>query len=200
MSSAEIKRGEKYSEFLKSKEKLEELHKKLIEKAISVIKPLRVLDKINEENLKGKGKVIKESLSCLEIFNLDWTDSYVELSGYLRHQITIAFCSFLIGPNQVIKNVDQLFRHNTDNPKGTVYPGFVVLGGSEAKAIRNDWENIVSLNPDVSTVFRIPTRLGKITKANLIKKIKPSLEEALRKAYCNSALVLHPTSMIKFNL
>ncbi|PIU33027.1 hypothetical protein COY29_00125 [Candidatus Woesebacteria bacterium CG_4_10_14_0_2_um_filter_39_14] len=194
MTSVEIQKGEgKHPEFLKGKEKLEELHKKLIERAISVIKPASILNGINKEFLKSKGEVIKQSLPCLKIFDLDWTDCYVELSGYhLRHQITIAFCSFLVGPNQVIKNVNQLLYDDT--PKGAVYPGFAVLGGPEAKAIRNDWgdiagvKNISSLNPDTSTVFGIPIRLREINKANLIKGRELSLKEALRKALINSAL------------
>ena len=184
-----------YPKFLKRKEEVEKLHKELIKEEISVIKPLGVLNRINKEFLKGKGKVTKQSFPYLKIFDLSWTECYVELSGRrFRHQITIAFCSFLIEPNQVIKNVDQLFRNDTDTPKGTVHPGFVVLGGSEAKAIKDDWGNIVgvknvfSLNPNLSTVFEIPTRLEEINKANLIKEIKPSFEEALRKAYRNSAL------------
>ena len=182
------------SKFLKRKKEVEKLHKELIKEEISVIKPLGVLNRINKEFLKGKGKVTKQSFPYLKIFDLSWTECYVELSDYRRHQITISFYPFLIEPNQVIKNVDQLLSNDTDTPKGTVHPGFVVLGGSEAKAIKDDWGNIVgvknvfSLNPNLSTVFEIPTRLEEINKANLIKEIKPSFEEALRKAYRNSAL------------
>ncbi len=190
--TAEIQRGRKYPEFKEKKARLEEFHQKLVERAISTIKPLKVLDRVNDEFLKGRGEATKKSLQCLKTFNLDWTNCYIEISRYSRHQITIAFCPFLVGPNQVIKNVDQLFCNDT--PQGTIYPGFVVLGGSEAKKIRNDWENIIgaknisSLNLDVSTVFEIPTRLGKINKANLIKGIGPLFENAIRKAYSNSTL------------
>jgi hypothetical protein len=190
--TAEIQRGRKYPEFRERKTRFEEFHQKLVERAISVIKPLKVLERVNDEFLKSRGKVTKESFQCLENFNLGWTDCHIEADYYRRHQITIAFCPFLVGSNQVIKNVDQLL-HN-DTPKGTVYPGFVVLGGSEAKAIRNDWENIgetkniSSLNPDVSTIFQIPTRLGKINKANLIKGVEASFNQALQKAFLNSAL------------
>jgi len=195
MSSVEIKREEekKYSKLLKRKQEVEKLHQKLIEKAISVIKPISVLDKINNDFLKGRGEVTKQSLPYLELFDLGWSNYYIEADYCVHHQITIAFCRFLVGPNQVIKNVKQLLCKDT--PKDTIYPAFVVLGGSEAKAIRNNlWDNVVvkniySLNPDVSTtVFEIPKLLGKINKTNLIKSIEPSFEDAIKKAYSNSAL------------
>ena len=165
-----------HPEFLKRKAKLKKLHKKLIEREISIIKPLRVLNGIKKEFLKGKGKVLKQSFDYVENFNLRWTEwSIVEQSGYrVPHELSITFYHFMFESNQVIKSVD------------LACPGFVVIGGTEAKSIKAGFKNISSFNPDVSTVFKIPDLLGEI-KTNF-KEIKPLFEQALKKAYYNSAL------------
>lgn len=194
MASAEIEKGRKtYPEFIKGEAPLEKTHQKLTKEVIKAIEPFKVLGRVNNEFLNGRGKLTKKYSDLITFFNLGWTNCYVEMSGHTSHHlITIAFCPFLIKPNYVVKNIDKLI--DKDTPKGTVYPAILVLGGTEAKEIgdhlgnNEGLKNIYSLDPEKSTVCKIPRLLGEINKTNLIEGIEPPFEDALKRAYYNSAL------------